>query len=138
MILICTQARAQCIIDFIWPNYLFFYIIRETSQSSILGKRKRKNRWDEKSEEESMKSSPGVTTAPVSTLSVSAPASSSAASSAPSGPLDIMAEFQRAKALVQQRAAEAKSGLLSQDKERQRQLEEQREVKSYMMEMFLL
>ena len=73
------------------------------------GKRKRKNRWDEEAPSASADSQPG---------------------SSSSDPVDIMAEFERAKALIQQKAAAAKgsAGISSVDFERQKQIETQQEV----------
>ena len=56
--------------------------------------------------------------------------------SSSSDPQDIMAEFERAKALIQQKAAVARAsaGVMSADAERQKQIETQQEVcgiKSY-------
>ena len=48
-----------------------------------------------------------------------------------SDPQDLMADFERAKVLIQQKAAEAKAnigGIMSADLERQRQIETQQEV----------
>jgi len=79
------------------------------------GKRKRKNRWDEG---EAMSST-----------SKQDPQQGSSSSD----PQDVMAEFERAKALIQQKAAEAKAnfgGIVSADLERQRQIETQQEIEA--------
>eukprot|EP00112_Aurelia_sp_Birch-Aquarium-sp1_P021962 Seg6037.1 transcript_id=Seg6037.1/GoldUCD/mRNA.D3Y31 product="SURP and G-patch domain-containing protein 1" protein_id=Seg6037.1/GoldUCD/D3Y31 len=83
----------------------------ESTQQPTVVRRKRRNRWDEVSEEAS---------------------SSTATQSSSSNPPDIMEEFQRAKALILQRAAEAKAkgGLMTVDVERQKQIETQKEIEA--------
>ena len=81
------------------------------------GRRKRKNRWDEGVQSSQAQSLPTEKQNPQ-------------AGSSSSSPGDFMAEFERAKALIQQKAAAAKAtaGVSSVDLERQKQIETQQEV----------
>ena len=98
----------------------------KASEQERLGKRKRKNRWDDKSTDGSTFSSVD----PQQSVGVqSVPAQGSSSSQATPGPSDIMEEFERAKALIKQKAALARSGVnLTVDAERQKQIEMQQEV----------
>lgn len=97
-----------------YKKFLKGYKSKNTStENEAQNKRKRKNRWDE--------AAPSTSTEQQGPQ----PGSSSASDST-----DIMAEFQRAKLLIQQKAAEARAklGVLPVDVERQKQIETQQEV----------
>eukprot|EP00795_Rhopilema_esculentum_P005904 gene5904-11241_t len=100
----------------------------KASEQERLGKRKRKNRWDDKSTDATSFSSVDPQQ-PVGVQSV--PAQGSSSSQATPGPSDIMEEFERAKALIKQKAALARSGVsLTVDAERQKQIEMQQEIEA--------
>ena len=85
--------------------------LQSSNSHSVLGKRKRRNRWGE-----------GPST------SADAQPSTSGTDDTSDAPQDIMAAFERAKAEIQAKANALKSGKETEDRKRQRQIEEQKEV----------
>lgn len=113
------------------------YINQSENASQSSSQRKRKNRWDEKAHTDTPSSSfdaaqmpsSATTSAPAAGPSAASQGSSSSTDS--SQPIDIMAEFERAKALLQQKAKQILQGAKSTAEiERQQQIDTQLEMQA--------